>query len=222
MNRYKFLITILILITVFLTGVILIYSHSRSRLAIELNNTVEELDKAKSQLKNNRPITINRTIYKSYRGFYPKHLRNIIDKTLIYLDVKHRTAWNKLLYLTVLVESDNGALTKQIGGTAKSVFQIEPKTERETLDWLKAKKPILYEKIKNLRIPAKLEVHEGEYNIAYATALAYSVYLWRKANPINKSDLELAQIHKKLYNTYLGKGSVERSMKILKNMDTKL
>jgi hypothetical protein len=101
-----------------------------------------------------------------------------------------------------------GALLHQVRGPAKGIVQIEPSTEKEVLQWLKVKKPELYEKVRKLRVPARLHLHEAEYNNAYAVALCYGVYLMRKVNPHKKDAKQLAQVYKRYYNTVLGKATV--------------
>ena len=155
-------------------------------------------------------------------GIYHKHLRNIIRATLEYLQVSDRHDWERLLLLTAITESDGGRYTRQLRGPAKGVFQSEPKTEKECLKWVKIKHPELYEKIKKLRVPAHLDIHEGEYNIAYGVAMAYMEYLRRHVNPKGMTTVELAKTHKVFYNTYLGKGTVDRTIRKLKEFNVNL
>ena len=155
-------------------------------------------------------------------GIEEKHLRRVIDKVLVYLEVPDREHWERLIYLTALVESDGGRYLKQVKGPARSPFQTEPETEKDILRWCKVKHPELYQKIRSLRFPARLEVHEAECNLAYAVALCYLEYYWRKANPVGKSVKELCEIHKKLYNTFLGKATVERSLRLIKKFNVNL
>ena len=152
-------------------------------------------------------------------GIYNKHLRNIIESVLEYIGLKDNEIdkWTKLLILTVATESDNGTFTRQVNGPARSIFQVEPETEKEAMKWACKHRKEMYEKIKKLRCKAHLSVHEGEYNIGYATALAYIVYLSKGVKLRNNSNAEdLAKIHKKYYNTIKGKGSVKRTLAKLK------
>lgn len=155
-------------------------------------------------------------------GVYEPHLRNIIHNVLVYLEVKNPSDWERLLYLTACVESDGGRYTRQVKGPARGFFQTERPTEKDSLKWCKIKHPDLYEKIKKLRIPAHLDVHETEYNVAYATALAYLEYFWRKVDPTDKSMEQLAYIHKKYYNTYLGKATIKNSIAKITAMNVRL
>ena len=151
------------------------------------------------------------------QGINPKHLRYIIEQTLIYIGVPKEEIprWADLLLITAQVESDMGYLLKQVRGPAQGVFQLEPATEKWLWQWLKKNKPELGDKIRKLRCEAHLGAHEAQYNLAYATAMAYLEYYHRKTTPVGKSVMEMLQIHKKFYNTDLGKASVSNSLKKL-------
>ena len=163
-----------------------------------------------------------KTRHISRPGIEEKQLRRVIDKVLVYLEVPDRWHWERLIYLTALVESDGGRYLKQVRGPARSPFQTEPETEKDILRWCKVKHPELFKKVRSLRFPARLEVHEAECNLAYAVALCYLEYYWRKADPVGKNVKELCEIHKKLYNTFLGKATVERSMRLVKKFNVNL
>lgn len=173
-----------------------------------------------SQIRASKSVVTNKSqvvvkLKKSLpTGVYEPHMRNLIDKVLVYLGVEHKEDWERLLYLTAIAETDGGRYTRQIGCSygGKGILQTEVPTERDSLRWCKVKHPELYAKIKSLRIPAKLDVHETEYNHAYAIALAYLEYYWRHVNPKNKTTLELAKLWKLKYNTIKGKGRVDKVM----------
>ena len=141
-------------------------------------------------------------------GMDQRHLRGIIRATLEYCGADDAKDWERLLLLTVATESDMGTWTRQLRGPARGIVQIEPRTERCVLDWMQRHKPELYAKVKSLRVPAKLAVHEAEYNSSYALAICYGVYLMRKAQPKGKPPIGLAQIYKDKYNTKAGKATV--------------
>lgn len=157
--------------------------------------------------KDKKPRHISRP------GIEEKHLRRVIDKVLVYLEVPDREHWERLIYLTAIVESDGGRYLKQVKGPARSPFQTEPETEKDILRWCKVKHPELYQKVRSLRFPARLEVHEAECNLAYAVALCYLEYFHRNVNPKNMSVAQLARTWKEKYNTYLGRGTVEKALK---------
>lgn len=179
-----------------------------------------ELDKCRNTCKILREKPTN--IYIN-QGINPKHIRGIICSVLEYLEIKNVYDWERLLYLTLVVESDGGFYTKQLGkGPAKGIYQLEPQTEKDILKWLRVKHKALYDKIRRLRVPINLGIHEAEYNLAYATAMAYMEYFRRGVNPKNASTEDLARLHKIHYNTYLGKASVEKTLKKLALLKIKL
>ena len=157
-------------------------------------------------------------------GIHQGHLKSLIRATLSYFNVEEKALadWTRLLLLTSIAESDKGRLLKQVKGPARGIMMVEPATERDTLNWLKACKPDLYSKIKDIRVPAKLEVHECEYNLSYNIALSYSVYLMRKVNPCGKDAKQLAEIYKMKYNTIYGKASVDGVLKKVNLMNIKI
>ena len=140
-------------------------------------------------------------------GLNQSHLRELIDHTLSYLGERGND-WRRLILLTICTESNMGSLLHQIRGPAKGIVQIEPSTEKEVLFWLKTKKPDLYERIRQLRVPARMALHEAEYNNAYAVAVCYGVYVMRNVNPHKKTARQLAQLYKRHYNTVRGKATV--------------
>lgn len=162
----------------------------------KLTNEKEQLEKAIKELNNSIP------------GIHKPHLKEIIASTLTYIGEKNIKDWTKLLYLTIATESNLGKYSKQLNGPAKGITQVEPSTESTVLTWVK-RNPKLYDKIKNLRVHAKLNIHEAEYNLAYSVALSYLVYKMRNTNPKNCNTENLAKLYKKNYNTYRGKATVE-------------
>ena len=148
----------------------------------------------------------------SNSGIRQSHLKGIINSVLAHLGEKNTKDWTRLLCLTIATESNMGQLTKQIGGPARGITQVEPSTEKETLAWLSKHQPKVFEALKKLRVPARITIHEAEYNIAYSVGLAYGVYRMRKVDPSKKSAKELAKLYKKYYNTYKGKATVDGVM----------
>ena len=168
----------------------------------------EELELYKTENKVlNKQVHNLRSREITPKGILQSHLNRMIVSTLRYLGEKNVKDWQRLILLTIVTESNMGCFTKQVRGPARGIVQIEPATERETLDWLKVHKPQLYKKIKDLRVPARLGIHECEYNNAYSIAMCYAVYLWRNVSP--KGDTTaLATLYKKHYNTFRGKATV--------------
>ena len=165
---------------------------------------------AKYQNKPTRPLGINR-----------KQLRELVRASLAYMGVEQGD-WDRLLLLTVITESDCGHLVRQVGGPANGISQVEPATERDTLDWLKARKPELYSKIKNIRVPARLSVPELQYNHMYSLCLSFCLYIRRGVDPIGQSTEGLAKLYKKYYNTYLGRATVEGVLQKVRRSGIKL
>ena len=147
-------------------------------------------------------------------GISREHVRRVITATLAHLGVKpqEQAAWEKLLLLTAATESDMGRILRQIRGPARGIFQVEPNTEKYVLWWFKTFDPTVYEKIKNLRCPAKLDIAELEGNLPYAVAIAWGTYAVRKVNPVGKSLQEMAEMYKRHYNTPKGKASVKGAL----------
>lgn len=150
-------------------------------------------------------------------GMYQKHLRGIIRATLQHMGCKQVADWERLLLLTVAAESNMGTWTRQLRGPARGIVQVEPETERCVLNWLQKNRPDLYARIKALRVPAKLSIHEAEYNTSYALAVCYGVYMMRKVDPLGKDAASLAKIYKTKYNTVKGKATVDG---VLAKLDT--
>ena len=141
-------------------------------------------------------------------GVYQPHLRRIIQASLSWMKVRNIADWERLIMLTIATESDLGRFAKQVRGPAIGITQCEPETERVVLNWLKIKRPELYARIKGLRVPAHIGIHEAEYNTAYSVALCYGVYLMRGVDPHGKSTENLATLYKRHYNTMAGKATV--------------
>ena len=178
--------------------------HERQQLT--LLQAKQELNQARAQ---NKKLTAT--------GMYQKHLRGIIRATLQHMGCKAVTDWERLLLLTVAAESNMGTWTRQLKGPARGIVQVEPETERCVLNWLQKNRPELYDKIKALRVPAKLSIHEAEYNTSYALAVCYGVYMMRKVDPRGKDAVSLARIYKTKYNTVKGKATVDG---VLAKLDT--
>lgn len=151
-------------------------------------------------------------------GVYIPHLKRTIGAVLEHLQApkKQRTGWERLILLTIVQESGAGAYTRQVRGPARGIVQVEPATEREALAWAKRRQPALYERVKALRVPARLDIHEAEYNTAYAIGVAYIVYTMRRVDPSGKNAEALARIYKAKYNTAKGKATVPGVLRRLK------
>ena len=150
------------------------------------------------------------------QGINPKHVKRVVESTLIYLGVptKEIPKWTELLLITAQVESDMGWLLKQQKGPAQGIFQMEPPTERFLRKYLESR-PELLKKVKRLRCEAHLGIPELQYNMSYAAAMTYVYYKQRGVNPAKMSSYDMVVAHKRHYNTDAGKASVKGSLKKL-------
>lgn len=210
-----------ILLGILVSGNVYIYQRSN-----EIESHISELKQENELLRKNilslqeecgflqaQKLDMARQISKLAQdkrvGVHKGHLREIIRAVLIFLDEKDLADWTRLLMMTAAVESDCGFFLRQVKGPARSIFQIERPTERDALDWAKRLHPQLYEKVKSLRFPAKLNVNELQVNLAYATGTAYIVYKMKKVTPKQKTMDELVALYKERYNTPLGKATIK-------------
>ncbi|MBQ7609335.1 MAG: hypothetical protein IJU76_15410 [Desulfovibrionaceae bacterium] len=201
---------IIILVTAFIGG---IFSDSH---ILSTNKVTQPKPKAVSTDKAT-PTPRKTTVI--YRGISRRHLESVIYNVLAFLGEEKRTDWTRLLLLTAMAESDCGRLLKQVRGPAQGIMQTEPETERDVLRWTKARNPDLYDKVRRLRVPARLGVHEAQYNLSYSIALAYLEYVHRRVSPVGKSHAELAKLHKVHYNTIKGRAKVENTIKKSQDLD---
>jgi hypothetical protein len=145
----------------------------------------------------------------------------VIRPTLLGLDplVPYSTAAENLLLGTALVESRLIYLRQVGGGPARGVYQVEPATHADLWDrWLAFRAP-LASRVRSLASqgwPGEREVREHEEletNLAYATAIARLVYRRSPALLPAANDADaLAALHKRVFNTVLGKTRVEESV----------
>lgn len=153
-----------------------------------------------------------------YQGMHRGQLRTLISKVITYLGENDVDRWTDLLMITAQLESNLGWLVKQQKGPAQGIFQVEPETEKSIWKVFLAdnRNPNLANKIRKLRFEANLGLNEMQFNTAYATAMAYCIYKWRKADPSKMSILDLVVTYKKSYNTEKGKARILTSFKKLK------
>lgn len=134
---------------------------------------------------------------------YPKldkdEFKKLIESTLKEYDLYSESAV-KLLMGTCAQESLFGQYRKQITGPAISVFQIEP----ATFDWLRDKYKKRFPKISNIQFK------DLEFDDKAAIIFCRLRYL-ADPHPLPNADniRGLAGVWKRVYNTFLGKGTVE-------------
>lgn len=128
-------------------------------------------------------------------------------------------AAEELLILTAATESLGGKYIFQIKGPARGIFQMEPATEHDIL-----KNYVFYKA--NLRNALKTFVSfnvDGSFDFKVKEPLVYSLeyqilmarihYLRDRFGLPEASDIDgLASYWKRVYNTYLGKGSPEKAV----------
>lgn len=137
----------------------------------------------------------------------------IIEPTLKLLGLYDMSAVNLLLG-TAAVESDCGEYIEQIpAGHAKGIYQIEMATHDDIVNRFLTKDRYDYIRkvIRDLKIQSLSNEQNLIGNLYYSTAIARMVY-YRIPTilPIYNSKEELASYWKRYYNTFLGKGTIER------------
>lgn len=158
----------------------------------------------------------------------------IVIPTLVYLSSYDKRMHNKgsedLLCGTSIVESSL-THTKQIGGVALSLFQVEPNTLTDIYKSYLYYRTDLKQLIDGLlwgEATDQNRLRNLEINQHYACAIARLVY-WRSPMSVpqfNGEDIylyatELAYMHKKAYNTDLGKTNLDHSTNIFLNLVAK-
>ena len=182
---------------------------------MDKNATIADQRNALADLR--KQLNKRKAVLPNPKGVHIPHLQRTITATLAHLRVPKYSLndWQRLMLLTIVQESNAGAYTRQLKGPARGMVQIEPETEHTVLAWLRSKKPDLYSRVRSLRVPAHLDIHEAEYNTAYAIGIAYSLYVMRHVDPKGKSAIALAHIYKDKYNTSAGKATVDGVMQRL-------
>jgi len=136
---------------------------------------------------------------------------NVIYPVLKYLGLdRYIEAASQLLLGTIAVESNMGQFTRQIGGgPALGICQMEPATHDDIWDNFLLYRMQLAKKV--LKIEPDRSPESLVINPQYAVVMARLQY-YRSPYPLPKAnDIEgMAKMWKKVYNTPLGKGTVEK------------
>ena len=119
----------------------------------------------------------------------------------------------ELLMLTAAQETHCGRYIRQVKGPALGIFQMEPSSYSDLIQWLERTKPELYEACQKWVIP---EVNTGFNlmgNLPYQIVMARAFY-YRKPGklPSHKNLGAVAAYWKKWFNTHLGKGTTIEAM----------
>lgn len=142
----------------------------------------------------------------------PEQLRDfVVTPTLKEIGLYSKAAM-RLVIGTGLVESQLTYL-HQINGIALGIYQCEPATHKDIWDNFLMYKIHIAKRLNEFNMDYR-DVRQLVYNLKYATAICRIHYL-RDPNPLpDENDIEgMAKTWKSVYNTHLGKGTVEKFMK---------
>ncbi len=138
----------------------------------------------------------------------------IIKPTLHHLDsdIPYSKEAEDLLVATACAESQCGYYIDQVGGPARSIFQIEPETEQDNIDSFLVYHEDLYVTFQSFQ-----HVLDAIYNPYYATFMARVKYFRDSAAIPKREDGDtvddylsaLGGYWKRVYNTGHGAGTVE-------------
>jgi len=156
--------------------------------------------------------TEGRRLQKFLMGINTRNLRDLIINVLTDVGLYSEDT-EELLMLTAAVESNLGHyLNQNGGGPARGIFQMEPTTEQDIFDNYLVYNPSLLKKVREYQglFPEK----EMVYNLAYQIIMARIHYLRVPERLPSTDDIEgVADYWKRYYNTYKGKGTVEKAVK---------
>ena len=139
-----------------------------------------------------------------------KDVKPIIHKVLTDLNMHSEEACD-LVYRTGMAESGYRALA-QMGGPAISYFQLEPDTINDVIkNYLYYRKPLMDKLV-------KMGLDESDPNWSVMTNIAVAIAMCRlkyrrDSEPIPKNLQGQAQYWKRVYNSELGKGTIEHFIK---------
>lgn len=140
----------------------------------------------------------------------PAHLLLYVIRPVLKDLGLHSEPAERLVLGTACQESECGRWLKQLGGgPAVGIFQMEPATHDDLfLNFLKHR-TALREKVWRYVEPDHEDANEMVGNLFYATAMCRVHYL-RVPEPIPEDLNGQAKYWKRTYNTYKGKGTVEK------------
>ena len=140
---------------------------------------------------------------------FKEDIKDIIDWTLKQLGMYSKDA-AAMIYATGMAESKYRYLSQMGDGPAIGFFQLEPATMRDIMDNYVTYRKSILESLKNLGYAEDDSEYRVKSNIALQVAFCRLKY---KRDPFplplswNKKDQ--ADYWKRVYNTELGKGTVE-------------
>ena len=139
-----------------------------------------------------------------------KDVKPIIHKVLTDLNMHSEEACD-LVYRTGMAESGYRALA-QMGGPAISYWQVEPDTINDVIkNYLYYRQPLMDKLV-------KMGLDESDPNWSVMTNIAVAIAMCRlkyrrDSEPIPKNLKQQAQYWKRVYNSELGKGTIEHFIK---------
>ena len=140
---------------------------------------------------------------------FRKDIRYIIDWTLKKMDMYSKEA-SAMIYATGMAETRYKHLSQMGDGPAIGFFQLEPETMKDIMkNYVAYRKPIL-DSLKSLGYAEDDSEYRVKSNIALQVAFCRLKYK-RDPFPLPKHwDMEgQAEYWKRVYNTELGKGTIE-------------
>lgn len=142
----------------------------------------------------------------------------VIDPALKAVDLYSPQA-SRLILLTGMVES-RYEYVAQVGGPARSFWQVEPETASDHFDnYLHWRVPLL-DQVKALMLDGESIETNLALNMGFAVVMARLVYRRNKmALPMVDDLAGQAYMWKKVYNTPLGAGTEEKFIEICQGLD---
>jgi hypothetical protein len=139
----------------------------------------------------------------------PAHLRkHVIIPTLNYLGLRDPDAEDLLVGVACAETNCGDYLSQLMDGPALGIYQCEPASLYETMQYLLTRRTTLYQKVMSLSIP-ELSIEDNvRGNLFFATAIARCFFL-RFPEPIPQTAEGKAAYWKKYYNTNLGAGTID-------------
>lgn len=150
----------------------------------------------------------------------PSHLRELIKITLDEFQRvvdQYKKGFNtesaiELLCLTAAVESNCGRYLKQLSGPAKGIFQIEPNTWYDLYNRYVLRNKELHYAVDDFDTYTTSDITMLG-NLPLQIIMARLIYYQHPEPLPEANDIEgLAKYWKKYYNTYKGKGTIEKAI----------
>lgn len=171
--------------------------------------------------------TITTSCYKQYKPYSEKKyvyheggevmnpliIRKCIDDVLQCLDIKSTDEFKKLIYETMIVETNLGG-EKWSTGISKwrnyGIGQFTMRTAKYLLSWLKKTDYEAYTALMTYYNHERSLEYNITYNVSFSVGMIAHYYLHRAPNAIDivGNLTARAKLWKRVYNTYKGSGTV--------------